>query len=226
MSGGTDQLPLVLVLTGVALVPLLLVMITSYAKIAVVLHILRGALGAGQIPPALVLTGLALLLTAVIMAPTALTAYEAARPELNDEALARPLSPAGVGAMGRAALKARGPVMAFLQRNSDDGERALFLKLANRGMAGQTPPAAKVDENHPLVLLPAFVVGQLRTAFLIGFLLFIPFLVVDLLVANVLLALGMNMLAPAAVALPFKLLLFVLADGWSLLSQGLVLSYV
>ncbi len=222
MSGGGEQLPLVLVLTGVALIPLLLVMITSYAKVAVVLHILRGALGAGQVPPALVLTGLALLLTAVIMAPTATRAYEAAKPTLEQEALTRPLTREGVGAMARAADKASGPVMAFLKRNSDAEERALFGKLANRGRSGDEP---KVKEEHPLVLLPAFVVGQLRTAFLIGFLLFIPFLVVDLLVANVLLALGMNMLAPAAVALPFKLLLFVLADGWTLLSQGLVLSY-
>lgn len=223
-GGGAGQLPLVLVLTGVALIPLLLVMITSYAKIAVVLHILRGALGAGQVPPALVLTGLALLLTAVIMAPTATVAYEAARPELTDSALEKPLSTDGVRVMARAAIKAQGPVMAFLRRNSDAEERALFLKLSNRG--GKSQPAKTVHEDHPLVLLPAFVVGQLRTAFLIGFLLFIPFLVVDLLVANVLLALGLNMLAPAAVALPFKLLLFVLADGWSLLSQGLVLSYV
>ena len=158
------------------------------------------------------------------MAPTATAAYEAARPELNDSALDKPLSPAGVGVLARAAVKAQGPVVAFLRRNSDAEERALFLKLSSRGSKGQPTPT--VDEDHPLVLLPAFLVGQLRTAFLIGFLLFIPFLVVDLLVANVLLALGMNMLAPAAVALPFKLLLFVLADGWSLLSQGLVLSYV
>lgn len=222
MSGGGDQLPLVILLTGVALVPLLLVMITSYAKVAVVLHILRGALGAGQVPPALVLTGLALLLTAVIMAPTATRVYEAARPALAQEALDAPLSKEGVGALTRVADRASGPVMAFLKRNSDEEERALFGKLANRGRSGDEPA---VREDHPLVLLPAFMVGQLRTAFLIGFLLFIPFLVVDLLVANVLLALGMNMLAPAAVALPFELLLFVLADGWTLLSQGLVLSY-
>ncbi len=223
--GSGVQIPLVLVLAGLALLPLLLVMITSYAKVAVVLHIFRGALGSAQVPPTLVITGLALVLTGFIMAPTGLKVYQAAQPALAAGALAEPLSKQGVQSLAQAAVKAHQPISQFLLRNSAAEERRIFLELAQRG-AKQGGLGAQVRPEHMMVLLPAFAVGQLKAAFLIGFLLFIPFLIVDLVVANVLLALGMHMLAPASVALPFKLLLFVLADGWILLTQGLVLSYV
>lgn len=201
-----------------ALVPVLLVMMTSYAKIAVVLHILRSALGHAQVPPALVITGLALVLSVYVMAPTGIEVYEAVRPELSD------LPPEGpsVQALLVAASKAKGPVAEFLFRNSPEAERRLFQGLARRNLAS----AGAVPGDHDLlVLLPAFAIGQLKAAFLIGFFLFIPFLVIDLVVANLLLTLGMNLVAPQAMALPFKLLLFVLVDGWSLLARGLVLSY-
>ncbi len=224
MSEAGPQVPVVLLLAGVALLPLVLVMVTSYAKVAVVLHILRGALGPAQVPPALVITGLALVLTAFIMAPTGLAAYQAARPELTGGAGASPLSREGLGSVFKAAAAARGPVEGFLRKNTARAELELFQQLARRGGSGGAA-APTLSDDHLLVLVPAFVVGQLKAAFLIGFLLFIPFIIVDLVVGNVLLSLGMHMLNPGTVALPFKLLLFVLADGWSLLTRGLVLSY-
>lgn len=205
---------LLLLLGAVALVPVLLVTLTSFLKIAVVLSVLRSALGAPQVPPSTAVTGLALVLTLAVMAPVAEASYAAARsaPVASD-----------AGAALEAGARALGPLRQFLGRFARADDREAFLDLARR----LRPPerAAEVGPEDLAVLAPAFMVSELRRAFTIGFLVFLPFLVVDLVVANVLLALGLTQLSPTSVALPLKLLLLVAVDGWRLLARGLALAY-
>jgi type III secretion protein R len=207
-----DRPGTLIALVGIlALAPAALVMLTSFLKIVVVLSIARSALGAPQVPPSTAVTGLALVLTLLVMAPVGERAV----------ALARETSGAAdpVARLARAAE----PVRAFLARFARADDRAVFLDVARRlrGPAGPAP-----GEEDLAVLAPAFVVSELRRAFTIGFVVFVPFLAVDLVVANVLLALGLTQLSPTSVALPFKLLLFVAVDGWRLLARSLALSYV
>ena len=205
---------LLVVLALLALVPAALVMLTSFLKIVVVLSIARSALGAPQVPPNTVVTGLALVLTLLVMAPVGERAAALARPEPGERGVAGSLA-----ALGRAS----GPLRAFLSRFARPDDRAAFLDVARRLRA---PGAGEPTDEDLAVLAPAFVVSELRRAFTIGFLVFVPFLVVDLVVSNVLLALGLTQLSPTSVALPFKLLLFVAVDGWKLLARALALSYV
>lgn len=199
-------------------------MITSFVKIAVVLSILRSALGTPQIPPTLVITGLSVILTVYVMAPTGAKVHEAVKPVLSQQTRGGLVSAAGADALLQAGLRAREPVREFLIKNSRVRDRIMFRDLSRR--LRPADQRAAVGERDLLVVVPAFVIGQLAAAFQIGFLLFVPFLIIDMVVANILLALGMHMLSPTTVSLPFKLLLFVLVDGWYLLTQGLVMSYV
>ena len=195
----------------VGAVPVLLVATTAFLKISVVLALLRRALGVPEIPPTLVLTALALVLTLRAMAPVAgeVTAAVGELPE--SPAPAELVSAARRGAV---------PLGAFLARHADAAEVEAFADVARR--QGEAAPA----QDSWLVLLPAFSITELKEAFWIGFLLFLPFVVLELVIANVLLAAGLTGLSPTAVSLPFKLLLFVAIDGWSLLARGLVLGYV
>jgi type III secretion protein R len=205
---------LLFLLGALALVPVGLVMLTSFLKMAVVLSVTRSALGAPQIPPSSAVTGLALLLTLVVMAPIAEASWAAAR-----------TVPAGGLERTLEAARAAGePLRGFLARFARPDDRRCFLDLARRAR----PAAVRdgVTDSDFAVLAPAFVVSELRRAFTAGFVVFLPFLVVDLLAANVLLALGLTQLSPTSVALPFKLLLFVAVDGWKLLARGLVLGYL
>lgn len=217
-----QPLAYVALLTGLALLPFALVTMTSFTKIAVVLGILRNALGAPQIPPTTVITGLALVLTGYVMAPTAAAMYQASAPVLTPSAL-QASGPQAVDLAGQVVSRAREPLRTFLERHAHPRDRALFRELAARRTGAAAAPAAGPDGFA--VLAPAFLISQLREAFTIGFLLFVPFLVIDLVVSNLLLALGMQMLQPATIAMPFKLLLFVMVDGWHLLARGLVLGY-
>jgi type III secretion protein R len=204
---------LLLLLGALALLPLALVTLTSFLKMAVVLSVVRSALGAPQVPPSSAITGLALLLTLVAMAPVGEATWAAFHAEPAERGLASTLA---------AAERASGPLRQFLARHARADDRVAFLELARRARPGGPAPEA-----HDLpVLAPAFVVSELRRAFSMGFLVFLPFLVVDLVVASVLLALGLTQLSPTSVALPLKLLLFVAVDGWSLLARGLVLGYL
>jgi type III secretion protein R len=211
---GERPAELLLLLGTLALAPVAMVTLTSFLKIAVVLSVVRSALGAPQVPPSSAVTGLALALSVVVMGPVADDSLRAARG-------------AAVGGDVTALLATAGrvtePLRGFLERFARDDDRACFLDLARRARGAD---GASVDERDLAVLVPAFVVSELRRAFTIGFLVFLPFLVVDLLTANVLLALGLTQLSPTSVALPFKLLLFVAVDGWRLLARGLVLGYV
>jgi type III secretion protein R len=211
-------------MTALSLVPFVILLMTSFVKIAVVLSILKGALGTPQIPPNQVVTGLALILTLYVMAPTGERIYRAVEPVLGRGAGAELVSGQTVEALGAAGDKAKEPLREFLLKHASPRDRAVFHGLALRMRA----PAerAGITDRDLLVVIPAFLTSELRRAFEIGFLLFVPFLVVDMVIANLLLALGMHMLSPTTVSLPFKLLLFVLADGWQLLLRGLVESYV
>jgi type III secretion protein R len=198
-----------------ALAPFFAVMVSSFTKIVVVLSLLRSALGLQQVPPNLVLNGLALILSLYVMNPTLQQMAAASGQESV---------PAQTGELFTAADKAKEPLRAFLLKHSDPGEREFFLRTAQR-IAEKTGTAAAQPTDF-IVVIPAFVVKELTVAFQIGFLIFLPFLVIDLVISNILLAMGMMMLSPVTISLPFKLLLFVLVDGWVKISHGLVLSYV
>jgi len=221
---GAPPLVVLFAMAALSLLPFALLMTTCFVRVAVVLSILRSAIGTPQVPPTQVLTGLALILTLFVMAPTGERMYRSVEPVLDLGAGSELLSGASVHAMGVAADRAKEPLREFLLKHADARDRALFHGLALR-MRTEAERAGVTDRDL-LVVVPAFVASELRRAFEIGFLIFVPFLVVDLVIANLLLALGMHMLSPTTVSLPFKLLLFVLADGWHLVIRGLVEGFV
>ena len=225
-EGGLTSRPLVLMLmmAALSLLPFVVLLTTSFVKTAVVLSILKGALGTPQIPPSQVVTGLSLLLTLYVMAPTGERMYRAIEPLVGRASGGDLASVQSLETVIEAADRAKEPLREFLLKHASPRDRALFAGLARRL---RTPAEqAGITDRDLLVAVPAFLTSELRRAFEIGFLLFLPFLVVDMVIANLLLALGMHMLSPTTVSLPFKLLLFVLADGWQLLLRGLVESYV
>ena len=198
-----------------ALAPFVAVMVTSFTKIVVVLSLLRNALGLQQVPPNVVLNGLALVLTVYVMFP------------VGQEMSTRVDGIGNIGSstktMLSAADAAKEPLREFLVRHSPPRERAFVLKTAQKTL---TPDkAGQLTDRDFIVVVPAFTVSELSTAFQIGFLIFLPFPVIDLVISNILMAMGMMMLSPTTVSLPFKLLLFVLVDGWVKLTHGLVLTY-
>ena len=210
-------------LGGLSLVPFVFMTATSFVKISVVLSILRNALGTGQVPSGTILTALSVLLTLYVMAPVAQQVSDAAGAAAGRVSVDRPLEGESFDAVIEAFDLGKEPIRDFLERNGGARERALFYDLARQVRAPEHRQAVSADDL--LVVLPAFLITELAEAFTIGFLVFIPFLVIDMVVANVLLALGMHMLSPTTVSLPFKLLLFVLVDGWYLLARALVLGY-
>ncbi len=199
-----------------ALAPFFAVMVTSFTKIVVSLSLLRSALGLQQTPPSVVINGFALILTLYVMYPVAVNMQariKAQPPAASSSDVSRMLSYADA---------AKEPLRQFLLKHSTARERRFFMVTGNRMLAKQGKTLTETDF---LVVMPAFTVSELSSAFQIGFLIFLPFLVIDLVVANVLLAMGMMMMAPNTVSLPFKLLLFVLIDGWAKVAHGLVASY-
>lgn len=223
------------VVVALALAPFFAVMVTSFTKIVVVLSLLRNALGLQQVPPNIVLNGLSLVLTLYVMYPVMQqmqTAIAQGPQQAAIEAQAAPAAPGGggggmlssTGTMLNAVEAGKEPLRNFLLKHSSPSERGFFLKTAQR--VGEPNRAAEMTDRDFIVVIPAFVVRELSLAFQVGFLIFLPFLVIDLVISNILLAMGMMMLSPTTISLPFKLLLFVLVDGWVKLSHGLVLSYV
>ncbi|PVM89186.1 EscR/YscR/HrcR family type III secretion system export apparatus protein [Caulobacter radicis] len=201
-----------------ALAPFVAVMVTSFTKIVVTLSLLRNALGLQQVPPNIVLNGLALILTLYVMYPVG-QQIAAANQDVKPIAAVS----SDTQALFTYADKAKEPLREFLIKHSTPRERAFFLKTAQR--INGPEKARALTQRDFIVVVPAFTVSELAAAFQIGFLIFLPFLIIDLVVSNILLAMGMMMLSPTTVSLPFKLLLFVLIDGWVKLSHGLVLSY-
>lgn len=207
------------VVVALALAPFFAVMVTSFTKIVVTLSLLRNALGLQQVPPNIVLNGLALILTLYVMYPVGQQVQDAitARQQVEGSATDSTASIAVAIDAGKE------PLRNFLIKHSDANERAFFLRTAQR--VGDPQHAQAMTDRDLIIVIPAFVVKELSLAFQIGFLIFLPFLVIDLVISNILLAMGMMMLSPTTISLPFKLLLFVLVDGWVKLSHGLVLSY-
>jgi type III secretion protein R len=208
---------LVVALALVSLVPFVFMGVTAFVKISTVLQIVRSAIGAQSVPSNTVVMALATALTLIAMAPVGQRIFDRVAP------LAAGKTHETTYLVEKGVEAVREPMREFLNANSAEKERARFLLVA-RG-ARPEPERAKVLGDDLSVLVPAFVVSELTEAFAIGFLIFLPFLVIDLVVANVLLALGMQMLSPTQVSLPFKLLLFVAIDGWGLLAQALVQGY-
>jgi type III secretion protein R len=223
-SWAANPLTTVLTLSLLSLLPFLLMMSTSFVKFSVVFSILRSALGLQQVPPPAVTTGLALVLTAYVMAPVGSQAYQSIEPLLRQSSGQDVVSAGGAQLVLEAASRVREPLRAFLAKHAHPKERRAFHQMALR----MGPPSWKgsLQDTDLLVLLPAFTVSELTEAFMIGFLIFLPFLVIDMVVSNILLAMGMHMLSPVTISMPFKLLLFVLIDGWDLLVRGLVQGYL
>jgi len=205
------------VVIALAIAPFFAVMVTSFTKIVVTLSLLRNALGLQQVPPNIVLNGLALVLSLYVMYPVGQRMEAAVQQSHQTHVMGSTTS------MLDTANVAKEPLRDFLIKHSDPNERAFFLKTAQR--VADPDRALDMSDRDFVVITPAFVVKELSLAFQIGFLIFLPFLVIDLVISNILLAMGMMMLSPTTISLPFKLLLFVLVDGWVKLAHGLVLSY-
>jgi flagellar biosynthetic protein FliP len=211
-TGGnlTDRVvQLVGLLTVLSLAPSIVMMTTSFVRITVVLGLLRQAMGLQQSPPNTVLISLALFLTAIIMGPTFTQSYNAGIGPLLNHKMELPA----------AFTAASGPVKTFMLSQVDRDDLALFMKLS------KTPKLPNAQATPLTVVTPAFMISELKRSFQIGFLLFVPFLVIDLVVASVLMSMGMMMLPPATISLPFKLIFFVLVNGWQLVCGSLVESF-
>ena len=211
-TGASYSVPIqtLLFFTTLSFLPAILLMMTGFTRIVIVLSLLRQALGTQSSPPNQVIIGLSLFLTLFVMGPTLDKVYNEAYLPYSKNAMS----------FEQALDKAEAPMRQFMSKQTRQSDLALFVRLAKL-------PVGSTAQNVPLrVLVPAFVTSELKSAFQIGFMIFIPFLVIDIVVASVLMSLGMMMLSPVLVALPFKLMLFVLADGWNLLIGSLAASFV
>ncbi|CAJ0701845.1 type III secretion system export apparatus subunit SctR [Ralstonia sp. 22086] len=218
MGNLPNPVAMIAVVAALGIAPFAALMVTSYTKLVVVFGLLRSALGIQQVPPNIVLNGIALILTVFIMAPVGMDMVDNLRGRNFN--LSSQMSVDDVIAILDAAQP---PVKKFLQTHTLESERNFFVKSATSIWPKERAAGLKNDDLT--VLVPSFTLTELIKAFQVGFVLYIIFVVVDLVVANLLLALGMQMIAPTTISVPFKLLLFVMLDGWSVLVHGLVLSY-
>ena len=211
-AGGTDYsltLQVVILMTVLTLLPSLLIMMTSFVRIIIVMSLLRQAIGTAQTPPNIVLVGISLFLTFFIMSPILQTVYNDAIIPYIDEVI-----PAE-----QAIDTALDPIRTFMVTQTREDDLIIFSDIGGYEYDG-------VEENIPLtILIPSFMTSELKTAFTIGFIIYIPFVIIDLIVASVLMSMGMMMLSPMMISMPFKLMLFVLADGWILIMQSLTSSF-
>ena len=211
-AGGTDYsltLQVVILMTVLTLLPSLLIMMTSFVRIIIVMSLLRQAIGTAQTPPNIVLVGISLFLTFFIMSPILQTVYnDAVIPYIDEEVPAQ-----------EAIDIALDPIRTFMITQTREDDLMIFSDIGEYEYDG-------VEEDIPLtVLIPSFMTSELKTAFTIGFLIYIPFVIIDLIVASILMSMGMMMLSPMMISMPFKLMLFVLADGWILIMQSLTASF-
>jgi flagellar biosynthetic protein FliP len=204
------SLQLLALMTTLSLLPSLLLMMTSFVRIIIVMSILRQALGTGQTPPNNVLVGIALFLTIFIMTPVFTQVYENAVVPYMEQGMK----------FDTALAAAEAPLRGFMTKQTREDDIALFMQMTRKG------DVESADAVPFTTLVPAFITSELKSAFTIGFLIYIPFVVIDLIVASVLMAMGMAMLSPMMISMPFKLMLFVLVDGWSLLMGSLAASFV
>ena len=209
-------------LSALSLLPFMIIMLTSFVKIAVVLSIVRQALGTNQVPPTQILTGMSIVFTVYVMHPVGLRILHIMDTEADLRA-ASGKNTRDSDLFIDVGKKALGPIREFLTHHTHVQDQRLFYTLAQRMNAEESKDT--IAKDSLTVLIPSFVLSELTEAFQIGFIIFLPFVVIDMVCANILLALGMQMLSPTTVSLPFKLLLFILVDGWVLLTRGLVLGY-
>ena len=208
-EGFSESIALLVAMSSITLIPFILVTTTSFLRVVIVFSMLRMALATQQSPPNTALIGLAIFMTVFIMTPTFNNIMENA------------VNPYQAGEISQKEAMALGvkPMREFMIRYTSENDLALFLEFS------KIQYTSSFEEVPIYVIIPAFILSELKTAFQIGFLMFIPFLVVDLIISNILLSLGMFMLSPAMISLPFKILLFVLTDGWNLITRGLLLSF-
>ncbi len=211
-------------LTIMSLLPFIIMILTSFLKIVIVLSLLRSALGVQQAPPNQIINGVAFMLSLFIMYPTVLKMYDAAEKVIVEtRAPDSILSPQSSQYIIEVADQAKEPLREFLKKNSATKHQALFYRIAYRILPENYRPTLKPDDF--MILVPAFITSQLKEAFEIGVLIYIPFFVIDLVTSNVLLAMGMMMLSPVTISMPLKLFLLVMLDGWTLLVDGLVSTF-
>jgi type III secretion protein R len=211
-------------LSLLSLLPFIIMILTSFLKIVVVLSLLRSALGVQQAPPNQVINGVAFLLSLFIMYPTGVKMYEAAQSTINQRTIPDSfLSPESSTYVIEVASAASEPLKDFLKRNSSGRHQALFYRLVYRSLPEDYRATLKPDDF--IILVPSYITGQLKDAFEIGVLIYIPFFVIDLVTSNILLAMGMMMLSPVTISMPLKLFLLVMLDGWTILIEGLVKTF-
>jgi flagellar biosynthesis protein FliP len=208
-TGGSNAIQIFLIIAGISLVPALLFTVTGFTRILIVLGFIRSGLGTPTAPPNQVLVGISVFLTIFVMAPT----FTAIKKDAID-----PLSHHKI-TQSQAIQRGQEPLRQFMFKQTRDKDLALFAKLAHLKQ-----PKTRADI-PTYALIPAFIISELKTAFQIGFLIFLPFLIIDLVVSSTLMSMGMMMLPPVFISLPFKILLFVLVDGWNLVTQSLVQSF-
>ena len=213
---GIDPLTLIFLLAALGLLPFMLMLVTSYVKIVVVMSLVRNALGVQQVPPMMVINGLAIIFTVFIMGPMAMKSYDIVMKH-----------PTSGNPNAREIIELAGaafpPLHEFLEANTDPAVTQVLMSTARRIWPSDRHQS--ISRSNPLIIIPAFTISELTKAFQIGFLLYLPFIAIDLIISNILLAMGMMMVSPMTISLPFKLLLFVTLDGWLKISQGLMLSY-
>jgi type III secretion protein R len=224
-SDSVSNRPLILMtaMGALALIPFVGMMVTSFVKIAVVLSITRQAIGMQQAPPTTVITGMAIILTVYVMQPVGLQIYDKVDSLMEIRRGGDIMAKENVDLIVDAAKASAEPIKAFLLKHSAQKDRQMFYEVAYSMRAEKDRESLKPDDL--IIITPAFVISELSKAFQIGFIIFIPFLVIDMVISNILMALGMQMLSPTTISLPFKILLFVLVDGWYLITRGLVLGY-
>ena len=229
----TNPFSLIVLFVGMSLLPFVAMIATSYLKIVIVMSLIRNALGIQSIPPNMVINALAMILTFYIMAPIMQESWQMlaetrqARAQ-NVQVANQPAAGQNVNMLGLETddlANAAEPFRVWLSGHTSDRERAFFINTAER-LWGKDGEPAVIDPESFYILIPSFCVSELTKSFQIGFLVYLPFIAIDIIVSNILLAMGMMMVSPVTISLPFKLLLFVMVDGWTLLIQGLVRGYV
>jgi len=205
----SSAIQLIIFLTILTLAPSILIMMTSFTRILIVLGFVRNALGTQQMPPNQILIGLALFLTFFIMAPVGDKIYtQSYQPYIKGQITSQ-----------EALKRAEGPIKEFLLKNTRKKDLDLFIKLSN------TNPSTDVKSLPLRIVIPAFIISELKSAFEMGFIIYVPFLIIDMVVASILMSMGMLMIPPVMISLPFKILLFILVDGWGLVVESLIRSF-
>ena len=216
----TDSFSLIALFVGMSLLPFLAMVATSYLKIVVVISLVRNALGIQSIPPNMVVNAIALILSFYVMAPVVEKSWNIYKEESAINKVEKKQYDTQI------AMKAAEPMREWLIKQTDEKSRAFFVSTAEQLWAKDGEETAEVDPESFFILIPSFCVSELTKAFQIGFLVYLPFIAIDIIVSNILLAMGMMMVSPVTISLPFKLLLFVMVNGWTLLIQGLVRGYI